>query len=281
MYRRNFSLRTEKDLNEAYLGRISKVTQKNVADSIYYDNTNKCFEINNSATSGYVRLPLGQLAFGDKIKVRLTYKYISGDNSLVIALNGSNTSVTMDNEMIQKDFELEKNTEMTNVELNFIVNKDYKFTSFIIGTTGLGEGYTKKTHSIFKNVDIEVESAIREDFTRKASIKYSNGNISVGASGGAGNIGVYDDFTCVVNDEYSFKINFTNKVPVRSFPILSITQESYNTKKRLRGMVQSVKDSNGNIDFNFIIEFVNSDDTRCKISDLGNVVTFGILAIYR
>ena len=280
MYRRNFSLRTERDLNDAYLARITKSNSKNVVDSIYYDATNKYFEINNSTTSGYVRLPLGQLAFGDKIKVRLTYKYISGDNSLVIGLNGSDTGVTTENVVIQQDFELEKNTEMTNVELNFIVNKDYKFTSFIIGTTGLGEGYTKKTHSIFKNVDIEVESAIREDFTRKASIKYSNGNISVAAAG-AGNIGVYDDFTCVVNDEYSFKINFTNKVPVRSFPILSITQESYNTKKRLRGMVQSVKDSNGNIDFNFIIEFVNADDSRCKISDLGNTVTFGILATYR
>ena len=280
MYRRNFSIRTEKDLNDTYLTRITKSNSKNVADTIYYDTTNKYFEINNSTTSGYVRLPLGQLAFGDKIKVRLEYKYIGGNNSLVIGLNGSDTGVTTDNVVIQQDFELEKNTEMTSIELNFVVNKDYNFTSFIIGTTGL-DSSAKKTHSIFKNVDIEIESAIREDFTRKASIKYSNGEISVAASGGAVNIGVYDDFTCTLNDEYSFKINFTNKVPVRSFPILSITQESYNTKKRLRGMVQSVKDSNGNIDFNFFIEFVNADDTKCKISDLGNTVTFGILATYR
>lgn len=279
MYRRNFSLRTEKDLDEAYLTRITKVNQKGVADSIYCDYANKCFEINNSTTSGYVRLPLGRLAFGDKIKVRLAYKYISGNNSLVIALNGSDTGVTTDNKMIQQDFELEKSTEMTSIELNFIVNKDYKFSSFVIGTTGLNSAM-KKTHSIFKDVDIEVESAIREDFTRKASIKYSNGNIFI-ATSSAGNNGAYDAFTCVLNDEYSFKINFINKVPVRSFPILSITQESYNTKKRLRGMVQTVKDSNGNIDFNFFIEFVNADDTKCKISDLGNTVTFGILATYR
>ena len=181
MYRRNFSIRTEKDLDEAYLTRITKANQKGVADSIYCDNANKCFEINNSTTSGYVRIPLGRLAFGDKIKVRLAYKYIGGNNSLVIALNGSDTGVTTDNKMIQQDFELEKSTEMTSIELNFIVNKDYKFSSFVIGTTGLNSAM-KKTHSIFKDVDIEVESAIREDFTRKASIKYSNGNISIATS---------------------------------------------------------------------------------------------------
>ena len=279
MYRRNFSLRTEKDLNEAYLTRITKSNSKNVADSIYYDNTNKYFEINNSTTSGYVRLPLGQLAFGDKIKVRLTYKYISGNNSLVIGLNGSNTSVTTDNNLIQQDFELEKSTEMTSIELNFIVNKDYKFSSFIIGTTGLNSAM-KTTHSVFKDVDIEVESAIREDFTRKASIEYNNGNISV-ATSVMGNSGAYDSFTCTLSDAYNFKIIFNDKVPVRSFPILSITQESYNTQKRLRGMVRSVMDSNGNIDFEFYVEFANEDGTKCKISDLGNTVTFGILATYR
>lgn len=282
MYKRNFSIINKNDLDNCYLTRLSISDTQNVADSIYYNSSLKEFEIKNVNTSGYLRLPLGKMAVGDTITIKLSYKYISGNNGLIIAVNGSNRyPLYGDTNFQDVDTELDKKDSFTNITLNYVCPGDFKYTSLIIGTTGTGNVDTKKTYSIFKNVDIEINSIYEERFTRKASIKYNDGEISK-ASSSQGNYGISDNFTCVKNDDNSFKITFDDYVPVKCYPVMCITQESYWTKKRMRGMVKSIKDSDGSIKFEFYVEFVNADDSTCKIADVGSSqFTFSIILNYR